>query len=76
MGKTCKKSLTTIIVGVFLIVDFYPQLQMEDKRKTRLPLSVGFAGYDSQQGYLVKGLLPAASMCSFYGHSGAGNQSC
>jgi len=54
------------------LVDFYQQLKVEDERKTRLPLSVGFSGYDSQQGYLVKGLLPAASMCSFYGPSGAG----
>lgn len=54
------------------LVEFYQQWQSQGCRQTSLPLSIGFDGYDSQQGYLVKGLLPAASMCSLYGPSGSG----
>lgn len=44
---------------------------MEARRKTTLPLSIGSEGYDTQLDYVVKGLLPAKSLCSIYGASGS-----
>ncbi|CCW28930.1 Putative DNA primase (fragment) [Xenorhabdus nematophila F1] len=41
------------------------------KRKTKLPLSVGSAGFDAQLDYVVKGVIPAHSLCSIYGASGS-----
>nr|WP_115827584.1 AAA family ATPase [Xenorhabdus cabanillasii] len=41
------------------------------KRKTKLPLSVGSAGFDAQLDYVVKGIIPAHSLCSIYGASGS-----
>lgn len=41
------------------------------ERKTRLPMSVGSAGFDTQLDYVVKGLIPAHSLCSIYGPSGS-----
>ena len=35
------------------------------------PLVAGYAGFDRQSAYLIKGLLPAESMCSIYGPSGS-----
>ncbi|MBD1225959.1 AAA family ATPase [Xenorhabdus griffiniae] len=43
----------------------YPQ------RKTKLPLSVGSEGFDAQLDYVVKGIIPANSLCSIYGASGS-----
>ncbi|WP_275381559.1 AAA family ATPase [Xenorhabdus bovienii] len=41
------------------------------KRKTKLPLSVGSAGFDAQLDYVVKGIIPAHSLCGIYGASGS-----
>lgn len=41
------------------------------QRKTKLPMSVGSAGYDTQLDYVVKGIIPAVSLCSIYGASGS-----
>ncbi|WP_447216436.1 AAA family ATPase [Escherichia coli] len=41
------------------------------QRKTTLPMSVGSAGYDTQLDYVVKGIIPASSLCSIYGASGS-----
>ncbi|ELI2637167.1 AAA family ATPase [Escherichia coli] len=41
------------------------------QRNTTLPMSVGSAGYDTQLDYVVKGIIPAASLCSIYGASGS-----
>ncbi|MBD2782890.1 AAA family ATPase, partial [Xenorhabdus sp. 38] len=41
------------------------------RRKTKLPLSVGSAGFDAQLDYVVKGIIPAHSLCSIYGASGS-----
>ncbi|AYL86472.1 putative prophage protein [Escherichia coli] len=41
------------------------------KRKTTLPMSIGSAGYDTQLDYVVKGVIPANSLCSTYGASGS-----
>ncbi|WP_319927851.1 helicase RepA family protein, partial [Xenorhabdus littoralis] len=41
------------------------------KRKTKLPLSVGSTGFDAQLDYVVKGIIPAHSLCSIYGASGS-----
>lgn len=35
------------------------------------PLIFGYEGFDTQNSYLVKGLLPTNSMCSIYGPSGS-----
>ncbi|WFQ80081.1 AAA family ATPase [Xenorhabdus sp. SF857] len=43
----------------------YPQ------RKTKLPLSIGSEGFDAQVDYVVKGIIPAHSLCSIYGASGS-----
>ncbi|WP_438818394.1 AAA family ATPase [Xenorhabdus bovienii] len=40
-------------------------------RKTKLPLSVGSEGFDAQLDYVVKGIIPAHSLCSIYGASGS-----
>ncbi|MDC9581330.1 AAA family ATPase [Xenorhabdus sp. PR6a] len=40
-------------------------------RKTKLPLSVGSQGFDAQLDYVVKGIIPAHSLCSIYGASGS-----
>ncbi|OTA21726.1 DNA primase [Xenorhabdus beddingii] len=40
-------------------------------RKTTLPLSVGSEGFDAQLDYVVKGVIPAQSLCSIYGASGS-----
>ncbi|WP_319940739.1 helicase RepA family protein [Xenorhabdus littoralis] len=40
-------------------------------RKTKLPLSVGSAGFDAQLDYVVKGIIPAHTLCSIYGASGS-----
>lgn len=42
-----------------------------DQRKTTLPMSIGSAGYDTQLDYVVKGVIPANSLCSTYGASGS-----
>ncbi|ENF5982795.1 AAA family ATPase [Escherichia coli] len=34
-------------------------------------MSVGSAGYDTQLDYVVKGIIPAVSLCSIYGASGS-----
>ncbi|MGQ3663188.1 helicase RepA family protein [Citrobacter braakii] len=39
--------------------------------KTKLPLSVGSAGFDQELDYTMKGYLPANSLCSIYGPSGS-----
>lgn len=41
------------------------------QRKTTLPMSIGSAGYDTQLDYVVKGVIPANSLCSTYGASGS-----
>ncbi|ENJ5773991.1 AAA family ATPase [Escherichia coli] len=41
------------------------------QRKTTLPMSIGSEGYDSQLSYVVKGVIPANSLCSTYGASGS-----
>lgn len=40
-------------------------------RNTKLPMSVGSAGYDARLDYVIKGLIPAHSLCSIYGASGS-----
>lgn len=40
-------------------------------RRTKLPMSVGSVGYDARQDYVIKGYLPALSLCSIYGPSGS-----
>lgn len=40
-------------------------------KKTRLPLSRGSEGYDIQQDYVIKHILPSQSLCSIYGPSGS-----
>ncbi|WP_231571443.1 AAA family ATPase [Xenorhabdus sp. NBAII XenSa04] len=40
-------------------------------RKTKLPLSIGSEGFDAQLDYVVKGIIPAYSLCSIYGASGS-----
>ncbi len=40
-------------------------------RKTKLPLSIGSEGFDAQLDYMVKGIIPAHSLCSIYGASGS-----
>ncbi|END8729751.1 AAA family ATPase, partial [Escherichia coli] len=44
---------------------------LSHQRKTKLPMSVGSAGYDTQLDYVVKGIIPAVSLCSIYGASGS-----
>ncbi|EHS3284179.1 AAA family ATPase [Escherichia coli] len=44
---------------------------LSNQRKTTLPMSVGSAGYDTQLDYVVKGIIPAVSLCSIYGASGS-----
>lgn len=34
-------------------------------------MSVGSTGYDTQLDYVVKGIIPAVSLCSIYGASGS-----
>lgn len=41
------------------------------QRKTTLPMSIGSEGYDTQLDYVVKGVIPANSLCSTYGASGS-----
>lgn len=41
------------------------------EKKTRLPLSRGSEGYNVQQDYMIKHVLPAQSLCSIYGPSGS-----
>ncbi|EFI9564566.1 AAA family ATPase [Escherichia coli] len=41
------------------------------KRKITLPISWGSEGFDAQQSYVIKGLVPAESLCSTYGASGS-----
>lgn len=41
------------------------------KRKITLPISWGSEGFDAQQSYVIKGLIPAESLCSTYGASGS-----
>ncbi|MEX0448017.1 AAA family ATPase, partial [Xenorhabdus sp. SGI246] len=41
------------------------------RRKTKLPLSIGSEGFDAQLDYVVKGIIPAHSLCSIYGASGS-----
>lgn len=41
------------------------------EKKTRLPLSRGSEGYDVQQDYVIKHILPSQSLCSIYGPSGS-----
>lgn len=43
----------------------------KQKKKTRLPLSRGSEGYDIQQDYMIKHVLPSQSLCSIYGPSGS-----
>lgn len=38
-------------------------------------MSVGSTGYDTQLDYVVKGIIPAVSLCSIYGASGPINHS-
>ncbi|WP_422398999.1 AAA family ATPase [Xenorhabdus griffiniae] len=40
-------------------------------RKTKLPLSIGSEGFDAELDYVVKGIIPAHSLCSIYGTSGS-----
>lgn len=40
-------------------------------KRSRLPLSIGSAGFDARQDYAIKGYLPANSLCSIYGPSGS-----
>lgn len=47
------------------------EIEKGQPRKTRLPLVCGYAGFDTQHSYLVKGLLPTNSACSIYGPSGS-----
>ncbi|EKT4669930.1 AAA family ATPase, partial [Escherichia coli] len=44
---------------------------LSHQRKTTLPMSVGSTGYDTQLDYVVKGIIPASSLCSIYGASGS-----
>ena len=48
-----------------------PEEEKNDQRKTTLPMSIGSAGYDTQLDYVVKGVIPANSLCSTYGASGS-----
>ncbi|ENU7867968.1 DNA primase, partial [Escherichia coli] len=48
-----------------------PGEEKHHQRKTTLPMSVGSAGYDTQLDYVVKGIIPAVSLCSIYGASGS-----
>ncbi|MFP2516143.1 helicase RepA family protein [Buttiauxella agrestis] len=48
----------------------FPQ-KPQKARKTSLPLSRGSEGYDIQQDYVIKHILPAQSLCSIYGPSGS-----
>ncbi|CTZ92873.1 putative prophage protein [Escherichia coli] len=41
------------------------------KRKITLPISWGSERFDAQQSYVIKGLIPAESLCSTYGASGS-----
>ncbi|WP_126716036.1 helicase RepA family protein [Escherichia coli] len=41
------------------------------KQKITLPISWGSEGFDAQQSYVIKGLIPAESLCSTYGASGS-----
>lgn len=45
--------------------------QIHSSRKTKLPLSVGSQGFDLQSDYVIKGVIPANSLCSIYGASGS-----
>ncbi|TSJ91855.1 AAA family ATPase [Gilliamella apicola] len=40
------------------------------KRKSSLPISIGFEGYNSIQNYIIKNILPMQSLCCIYGQSG------
>ncbi|HII3673169.1 TPA: helicase RepA family protein [Yersinia enterocolitica] len=40
-------------------------------KRTRLPLSIGSAGFDARQDYTIKGYLPSNSLCSIFGPSGS-----
>ncbi|PXV52997.1 helicase RepA family protein [Aeromonas veronii] len=53
------------------LVNIHQQFESQKRLQTNLSLSIGFSGYDRQQSYLIKGLLPASSMCSIYGPSGS-----
>uniref|UniRef100_UPI003F67DF29 AAA family ATPase n=1 Tax=Aeromonas veronii TaxID=654 RepID=UPI003F67DF29 len=53
------------------LVNIHQQFEYQKRLQTNLSLSIGFSGYDHQQSYLIKGLLPASSMCSIYGPSGS-----
>nr|WP_250886914.1 AAA family ATPase [Escherichia coli] len=48
-----------------------PVMAKNHQRNTTLPMSVGSAGYDTQLDYVVKGIIPASSLCSIYGASGS-----
>ncbi|WP_312284906.1 helicase RepA family protein [Yokenella regensburgei] len=55
-------------------IDRIQRLFTEEPRqtkKTRLPLSRGSEGYDIQQDYMIKHVLPSQSLCSIYGPSGS-----
>lgn len=40
------------------------------KRKSSLPISIGFDGYNLAQNYIIKNILPTLSLCCIYGQSG------
>lgn len=40
------------------------------KRKSSLPISIGFDGYNLTQNYIIKNILPTQSLCCIYGQSG------
>lgn len=48
-----------------------PEEEKNYLRKTTLPMSIGSAGYDTQLDYVIKGVIPANSLCSTYGASGS-----
>lgn len=62
--------LKSLLCDSLRINKLFPPEQPAVKR-TKLPLSIGSAGFDARQDYAIKGYLPANSLCSIYGPSGS-----
>ncbi|EAA7986691.1 AAA family ATPase [Salmonella enterica] len=66
MGHDAAKDILTSDRIALLFPNTPPEV-----RKTKLPMSIGSTGYDSQMDYIIKSHLPANSLCSIYGPSGS-----
>lgn len=64
------ESLNSLLADTDRLNRLFPP-EPKAARKTKLPLSVGSVGYDARQDYVIKGYLPALSLCSIYGPSGS-----